>query len=199
VGYDHEDAAWTVNGLKADAHHVLLALAHAACVNCGVTWLGVATISLRTGIGATRIRQMLAELVAADHVRIFRYPKGGRGRSTEYVVLPQLVKLSTPLCGKCVGNQKTHRTGDGYSGEGVSNTHRTGDGYSEKPTAAEAKTHRTSGGQPVSESQPVSGTAASGAPEAVASPPVSSTTLSPSENVARARELIASLTTRKAP
>lgn len=97
------------------AKSVLLCLADRACDECGLAWPGVPYLAERTELGLNRIRAALAKLVEGGFLLVHAYPHGGRGLSTEYVVLPALAKLSTAPCGKCQSNRKTHRPGGGYS------------------------------------------------------------------------------------
>ena len=199
MAYDHDDAAWDLRPTNPTAHHVLLCLAHAACAQCGVTWIGVRGICDRTGVGINAVRQALAWLTREDFIRIHRYPKGGRGRSTEYIVLPQLVKLSTPLCGKCERNQNTHTPGVGYDKGGTDKSHTPGVGFSENPHGNGAETHLPGVGQQGITTQ--QGSALSRGPQEVATPPVEITPRLTdedyAENVRMARELVASLSAQK--
>ena len=125
-----------VHGLKAGtpaAKAVLYVFADVGCDDCGRAWPGVPFIAERTEIGTTRVRKAIAELVEANLLRVHAYPTGGRGMTTEYIVLPQVPKLSTAPCGKCSARSKTQRTGVGFSRQGNvkatafgSNTQQTG-------------------------------------------------------------------------
>ena len=83
----------------------LMIMAAHSCDYCGLTWLGVRRLILETGLGERAIQGALDQLVKEKHVKIRAYAKGGRGRATEYIVLPELRKLSTAPCGKCTFNQ----------------------------------------------------------------------------------------------
>ena len=100
---------------NAGARAVLYVFADVACDDCGRAWPGVTFLSERTEIGTTKIRKALDYLKDAGLIKIHAYPAGGRGVTTEYIVLPQLPKLSTAPCGKCGPRSKTQRTGVGYS------------------------------------------------------------------------------------
>ena len=111
---------------------LLYDLAIRACPHCGLTWPGVPNLMRSTGMGETLLRDTLGELARQDRslIVVHRYPTGGRGRATEYVVLPAHTKLSTAPCGECLSRQKTPRAAVGI-GEG--NPPR-GGGYSQYPT-----------------------------------------------------------------
>jgi len=138
MSHAHTDAAWTVRGLPQIAHHLLLCLADSACRSCGLTWTGVATMSERTGIGPTAVREALKLMVKSGHLRVHAYPKGGRARTTEYVVLPELMELFTAPCGRCQALKQKAPAGDGFQVPGRHNPSR-GGGYTKKPTARRAQ------------------------------------------------------------
>ncbi len=122
----HQRVAWDVLGLDTHERVLLLAYARHACQNCGLCWPGNERLQILTGMGRSSIKATAAQLVAAGHLRIHAYPRGGRGMTTEYVVLPKVLGLSTAPCGKCVDNLKTGRTATGFpvdnSGEPVDNS-----------------------------------------------------------------------------
>lgn len=118
---------------------VLMILASHACNLCGLCWPGMKTLTQECGLGQTRIREALDELVSGDLIAVHAYPKGGRGRATEYVVLPKHMELSTAPCGKCRENQEKPPRGEGFDESGTQKpTARRG--VSAKPTG---KTPRT--------------------------------------------------------
>ena len=83
---------------------VLYALSERACERCGLCWPGIALLGTDTCLKRTRIKQALDELRKAGLIEVHEYPRGGRGRASEYVVLPNLPELSTAPCGNCQGN-----------------------------------------------------------------------------------------------
>lgn len=101
MGFRRLAAAYGVVVGTPSAKAVLVALAWHACEDCSLAWPGRRSLAEKTEIGERRISSALAELVKAGHLTIFRYPFGGRGVSTEYVVLPQVGELSTAPCGEC--------------------------------------------------------------------------------------------------
>jgi hypothetical protein len=135
MAFDHLDAAARLEGIPPAPKSVLVHLSQPACEVCGLTWAGLAWLERKTGLGRTAISSALEYLVRDGHLTIHAYPKGGRGRSTEYVVLPAIVKLSTPACGKCRANMKT-----GRHAVGIDNSE------TEKPTAS-----RSVSGKPTAE------------------------------------------------
>jgi hypothetical protein len=127
---------------------VLYCLADLACDRCGRAWPGVEFIARRTEMGKTGVRKALDDLKAAGLITVHAFPSGGRGRATEYIVLPQLPKLSTAPCVECGERSKTHRTGGGFIGQGDA-----------IPTGFDSKTHRTGGGHPLENQYPLSSAA----------------------------------------
>lgn len=119
----HQRVAWDVVGLETPLERlVLLAYARHACEHCGLCWPGTVRLELMTLASRTAIATARRSLVDKGMLRIHAYPRGGRGMSTEMVVLPKDVELSTAPCGKCVDNLKTNRHAVGFSGEPVDNS-----------------------------------------------------------------------------
>lgn len=110
----HQRVAWDIIGLDTHERLLLLAYARHACQNCGLCWPGNVRLQIMTAMGRSTVTAVAARLVAGGHLRIHAYPRGGRGMSTEYVVLPKELGLSTAPCGKCVDNFKTNRTAGGF-------------------------------------------------------------------------------------
>lgn len=88
------------------AKSVLLVLADRACGTCGLCWPGVNKIAEWTEMGPTSIRKALDTLRERGLIIASGYETGGRGRTTEYVVLPHLPGLSTAPCVECVKRRK---------------------------------------------------------------------------------------------
>lgn len=106
--------------LEIDPHPklVLIALANRACEDCGFAWPGLKYLQRKTHLGETTITGALRFLLASGLVRVHRYPHGGRGRTTEYVVLEQFFKFSTAPCGECVQKQERGRVAGGFGKTG---------------------------------------------------------------------------------
>jgi hypothetical protein len=87
----------------------LLVLCVRSCEFCGLVWLGNKRMQAETRLGETALRGSLKYLVTSGLLIIHAYPQGGRGRATEYIVLPGVPRgdreLSTAPCGKCQFNQ----------------------------------------------------------------------------------------------
>lgn len=174
----HIDAAWQVK-LPGRQKLILLALADHACDECGLAWPGIPRLAERTGIGATTLREDVQALTDAGLIEIRRYPRGGRGRATEYVVLRAYVEVGQAPCAECARKLagphagETHRAGDGFRPARAANTHHPGDekgaakpttrvmgspvenaGVIHIPTAAGPKTHHPGGDQPSREPEP---------------------------------------------
>jgi hypothetical protein len=89
---------------------VLFLLADHACPDCGLTWVGVRLLAAESCQSERRVQSALEELRAAGHLTVRAYATGGRCRSTQYIVLPDLVRLSTAPCAICQENlQRTAR------------------------------------------------------------------------------------------
>jgi hypothetical protein len=147
---------------------VLMILACRACRFCGLCWPGIRILKDECGLGETRLRDSLEALAADDRglLKIHAYPHGGRGRATEYIVLPGLMELSTAPCGKCRSNMKTPREAMGID-RSVTPIPLATRGVSTKPLAKTVKTPRTGTDQP--EVEPSTGRALRA--RAVDSPP----------------------------
>lgn len=113
----HQRVAWDVIGLDSLERLLLLAYARHACDTCGLCWPGRPRLTIMTGIGRTALAVVRGRLVDKGLLKIHAYPHGGRGMSTEMVVLPRDIELSTAPCGKCVDNLKTNRGAAGIDGE----------------------------------------------------------------------------------
>lgn len=83
------------------AKAILLLLCDRACERCGLAWPGVPTLARWSEMSVASVRRALDTLREAGHIDVHRFPKGGRGLSTEYIVLPALPDLSTAPCGEC--------------------------------------------------------------------------------------------------
>jgi Helix-turn-helix domain len=180
-------------GLPAPTKFVLFLLADHACETCGYAWPGVKCLMQESGLKETTVRGALDRLRDAGLINVHGYSTGGRGRATEYVVLPALPELSTAPCGECRGKLKRLRVAKGIDDSGSSNPSR-GDGYSPKPFAEQAQ--NPSRGEPQSSRESESSRAAR---DAVASPPVSNHPITPAENAAMAREMVKRLSERRTP
>ena len=106
VGFQQAASAYRVTTGKPASKAVLVAMAWRSCDACGTCWEGNAGLAGLTELGRTAVTSSLGELVREGWLVIGRYPHGGRGLSTEYVVLPTLRELSTAPCGKCRQNMK---------------------------------------------------------------------------------------------
>lgn len=115
----HQRVAWDVIGLDTYERILLLAYARHACDVCGLCWPGSARLEILTAIGRTSLAAVRGRLVTKGLLKIHAYPRGGRGMSTEMIVLPRDIKLSTAPCGKCVDNLKTNRHAVGFEGENL--------------------------------------------------------------------------------
>lgn len=96
-----------------------MVLASRACAACGLCWPGTKNLVLECGLGETRLRDSLADLESAGLVAVRAYRKGGRGRATEYVVLPNHVELSTAPCEKCLANMRKGSPREGFDNPGT--------------------------------------------------------------------------------
>ena len=128
MSFKHVPEALTLE-LPPPTKFVAIVMAWHACELCGMAWPGVHTLADETGLGPTRIRQALAELQSATWrgrpmLQERAYGQGGRGRSTQYIVLPGLIGLSTAPCAKCQWNLENPPRRDGND-----------KGRTDKPTA----------------------------------------------------------------
>jgi hypothetical protein len=120
MGFAQSRAALGVK-LPPGPKNVLNVLAFYACELCGHARPGVALIMLNTGLGERAVRQALEELRSNPEIlRVWAYPKGGRGVTTEYIVMPGVAKLSTADCQYREKHTKSlhHAQGIGVTGGG---------------------------------------------------------------------------------
>jgi hypothetical protein len=98
MGFAQERFALSVQ-LEHIPKHVLQCLAFRACSICGHARPGVTQLTLDTGLGERTVRDALVELRnRPDLLKVYRYPKGGRAVTTEYIVVPQLAKVIPTEC-----------------------------------------------------------------------------------------------------
>jgi len=98
MGFAQERAALAVK-LPPGVKHVLQCLAFRACGTCGHARPSVPLLALDTGMSERAVRDALVELREhTELVKVWAYSKGGRGVTTEYVVMPGLARLSPPDC-----------------------------------------------------------------------------------------------------
>jgi hypothetical protein len=98
MGFAQEKA---VMGLKLPpgVKHVLQCLAFRACGTCGHARPSVPLLALDTCMSERAVRDALVILRGRPElVTVWAYSKGGRGRTTEFIVMPALAKLSTMDC-----------------------------------------------------------------------------------------------------
>jgi hypothetical protein len=169
----------TILALGIDCKHnhpaklTLMVVSAHACDYCGMAWPGVRKLCEETGMGATAVRGALDWLVKEGHLEVRAYAHGGRGRSTEYIILPRIRELSTAPCGKCQFHQANPSRGEGF-GKDVTRKPTATRGVSAKPTARKAKTHRTGGDQLTREHQLTTGADLAEKPGSGAATPPSS-------------------------
>lgn len=94
---------------------ILLAIADHACDNCGLAWPGVRVLCEKTEHGERSVQVGLKRLVDDGLLEVFRFPHGGRGLSTEYVVLPHLWDGAVRPCPRCASTMKNPAAPRGVS------------------------------------------------------------------------------------
>ncbi len=194
----HIDAALLLEGIPAAPKTVLVHLGQPACEVCGLSWAGIGWLERKTGLGRTAVKAALDWLVHEHYLQVFAYPQGGRGRSTEYIVLPLLVQLSTPRCGKCVSNMQRGRHATGIDQDMTTKQVATRP-VLHKPVAGGGQKGSPGDPQSVIESESVTALRAQvdppATPAGAATPPSSDPTppLNRAENAHKARELLHAL------
>lgn len=98
---------------------VLVLLAWRSCDSCGLAWPGVRWICDNSEMGERSVQAALADLAKAGFIEPRSYATGGRGRSTEYVVLPSRAGLSTAPCQECASRRRNPANPAGYSAGGA--------------------------------------------------------------------------------
>ena len=151
MGFAQSRAALRVQ-LSPGPKNVLNVLAFYACEQCGHARPGVALLMLSTGLGERAVRLALDGLRSRpDLLRVYRYPKGGRGVTTEYVVMPELAKLSTDDCPFLAKHTKTLHQMQGIAGAAGGNPALGGGKTLNLPLHHPSVQHHPSGGEPASE------------------------------------------------
>jgi len=98
---------------------VLLLLAWRSCDACGLAWPGITWLCDNAEMSERSVQRALAELAGAGIVETRSYATGGRGRSTEYVVMPSRTELSTAPCAECGQRRRNPVKSAGYSAPGA--------------------------------------------------------------------------------
>jgi hypothetical protein len=115
MGFAQERATLAVK-LPHAVKHVLQCLAFRACGTCGHARPSVPLLALDTGMSERAVRDALVELrQRPDLLAVWAYSKGGRGRTTEFIVMPALAKLSTMDCGDWGKHSNTLRHAQGLA------------------------------------------------------------------------------------
>lgn len=126
MGFPQARAALRIQ-LPPGPKGVLNVLAFYACELCGHARPGVALLMLNTGLGERAVRQALEDLRGRPELlRVYRYPKGGRGVTTEYIVMPEVAKVSTADCRFLELHTKTLHHAQGKAPTGSGNPARKG-------------------------------------------------------------------------
>jgi len=105
---------------------ILWQIGSVACKHCGLAWPGTRYLATKTGLGEKSVVSALRELKTAGLIDVQSYSKGGRGRTTEYVVLGRYLEFAPAPCRVCLENMKTPQGSRGIDpekplkGEGVS-------------------------------------------------------------------------------
>ena len=116
MGWKALQATLAVEVGSASRKWVLALLAWRSCDSCGLAWPGVGRICDDTEMGERSVQNALAELAKAGLIEPRSYATGGRGRSTEYVVLPSRAGLSTAPCQECGQRRRNPANPAGYWG-----------------------------------------------------------------------------------
>jgi hypothetical protein len=168
---------------------VLIAIADAGCNACGLAWPGAPLLESKTELGNSTVRKSLNELERQGLIRTVRYPNGGRGVTTEYLVLEHVVELSPAPCEECRKRMKNPPPAGTYN-KSVTNKPATTERVS-----GETRHHRAKNPPPRGDQQSVTATTVStptveSSPTAHLKSPSDPTDPTPwAENAAQARAL----------
>jgi hypothetical protein len=114
----HIEAAWDAR-VGGRAKPVLLAYAHHACQHCGLAWPGIPRVAERCEKGVNSVREIVAQLVKDGHLELFSHPRGGKGCTTIYRVLPGPVACDRAPCEQCWVNLRLTPKGRAAGGPQV--------------------------------------------------------------------------------
>ena len=110
MGVRQSEAAYAAPVAGVTTQAVLSCMAWHACNNCGLAWAGAKALVAETKASRSSVGECLAALRDAGYLEVFRYPNGGRGLTTEYIVMPQLDRAPAP-CPSCRGKMKNPPAG----------------------------------------------------------------------------------------
>jgi len=112
VSFTHLYAAAELRLQSPSQKLVLMIMAKVACDNCGLAWPGMTYLEETTALGRATIQRALSGLVASGQLSPRAYTTGGRGRATQYLVLPIDVPLNENApCHLCRNNLKLSEKG----------------------------------------------------------------------------------------
>lgn len=74
--------------LSSAQRFVLMAYAFHANAQDGIAWAKRSTVARETGLSERTVIDAVSELVQVKLMVVHAYPNGGRGKSTEYRILP---------------------------------------------------------------------------------------------------------------
>jgi pyocin large subunit-like protein len=106
MGWKLIAAAYRIQVGSSTTKSILIAMCDAGCNKCGLAFPGVPGLEAKTELGGTAVRKALEELIRQGLIRPVRYLNGGRGVSTEYILLQHIVELSTAPCEECSTKMK---------------------------------------------------------------------------------------------
>lgn len=95
--------------LSSASKAVLTWAAWHACRGCGLAWAGVMVLGVETCLNERTVRRALNDLAQRRLLIVVGYGQGGRGRATEYLVVPDMVKLPGGTCATCGKVADPHR------------------------------------------------------------------------------------------
>lgn len=187
MGFRQESAALKVRGLTPTAKHVLQVLAFHACEKCGRSRPGVPLLMDETALAERAVREALETLRGKPELlSVYRYPRGGRGVTTEYIVMAGVARVSTADCGFCTSRGDTLHTAQGKRGR-----------RGENPAPEGSKTLHHGGNQPSVQPQPSASLRSAAGPSGPEveppppTPPLTSPTPPPApQSATEVRELI---------
>lgn len=94
---------------------VLFALATRACITCGFVWSGSDYLARKARRGETTIKAALRELKYAGLIDVHAYSRGGRGRATEFILLPRDFTYAPAPCSYCLKRRESGRHATGMT------------------------------------------------------------------------------------
>jgi hypothetical protein len=138
MAWQHMAEIAEMENISGDQKLVLFSLATRACLECGLVWAGLDYLTRKSRRSETTVSAALRELKYTGLVTVHAYSRGGRGKATEYILLPQAFAYASAPCVACQERRQTPRAARGMTTPKLPATRGVSGGETPKPPATRA-------------------------------------------------------------